>query len=145
MQVNGAAARLVSEGDKVIVASFGAYDDATSRPTRRWSSTSTTTTGSSAWTAPRGAPRLMSRRARARHGARAEQDPEAGARRAVTLPRLAEMKAAGEPIVMVTAYDHPSAQAVEEAGVDVVLVGDSAAMTVLGYDSTTSRSGWTRW
>ncbi|WP_435748758.1 3-methyl-2-oxobutanoate hydroxymethyltransferase [Microbacterium sp. PMB16] len=42
----------------------------------------------------------------------------------------------GEPIVMVTAYDHPSAQIVEEAGVDVVLVGDSAAMTVLGYDST---------
>ena len=55
---------------------------------------------------------------------------------AVSLPRLAEMKAAGEPIVMVTAYDHPSAQAVEEAGVDVVLVGDSAAMTVLGYDTT---------
>ena len=57
-------------------------------------------------------------------------------RKPVTLPGLAAMKAAGEPIVMVTAYDHPSAQVVEEAGVDVVLVGDSAAMTVLGYDST---------
>jgi 3-methyl-2-oxobutanoate hydroxymethyltransferase len=55
----------------------------------------------------------------------------------VTLPRLAEMKAAGEPIVMVTAYDHPSAQVVEEAGVDIVLVGDTAAMTVLGHPSTT--------
>ena len=55
----------------------------------------------------------------------------------VTLPRLAEMKAAGEPIVMVTAYDHPSAQVVEEAGVDIVLVGDTAAMTVLGHSSTT--------
>ena len=55
---------------------------------------------------------------------------------AMSLPRLAEMKAAGEPIVMVTAYDHPSAQVVEAAGVDLVLVGDSAAMTVLGYDST---------
>ena len=54
----------------------------------------------------------------------------------MTLPRLAEMKRAGEPIVMVTAYDHPSAQVVEQAGVDVVLVGDSAAMTVLGHDST---------
>jgi 3-methyl-2-oxobutanoate hydroxymethyltransferase len=54
----------------------------------------------------------------------------------VTVPRLAEMKLAAEPIVMVTAYDHPSAQVVEEAGVDVVLVGDSAAMTVLGHDST---------
>ena len=57
-------------------------------------------------------------------------------RKQVTLPRVAEMKAAGEPIVMVTAYDHPSAQVAEEAGVDMVLVGDSAAMTVLGHDST---------
>ena len=56
--------------------------------------------------------------------------------RPVTLSRLAEKKALGEPIAMVTAYDHPSAQVAEEAGVDVVLVGDSAAMTVLGYPST---------
>ena len=54
----------------------------------------------------------------------------------MTLPRLAEMKRLGEPIVMVTAYDYPSALAAEKAGVDVVLVGDSGAMTVLGYDST---------
>jgi 3-methyl-2-oxobutanoate hydroxymethyltransferase len=54
----------------------------------------------------------------------------------MTLPHLAEMKQAGEPIVMVTAYDHPSAQVAEEAGVDAVLVGDTAAMVVLGYDST---------
>jgi 3-methyl-2-oxobutanoate hydroxymethyltransferase len=54
----------------------------------------------------------------------------------VTIPRLAEMKRDGEPIVMVTAYDYPSALAVEEAGVDVVLVGDTAAMVVLGYDAT---------
>jgi 3-methyl-2-oxobutanoate hydroxymethyltransferase len=57
-------------------------------------------------------------------------------RKPITPPRLAEMKLSAEPIVMVTAYDHPSAQVAEEAGVDVVLVGDSAAMTVLGYDST---------
>lgn len=49
---------------------------------------------------------------------------------------LAAMKAAGEPIVMITAYDYPSARIAERAGVDVVLVGDSAAMTVLGYPST---------
>jgi 3-methyl-2-oxobutanoate hydroxymethyltransferase len=55
----------------------------------------------------------------------------------VTLTKLAEMRALGEPIVMVTAYDHPSAVVVEEAGVDVVLVGDTAAMVVLGYDATT--------
>jgi 3-methyl-2-oxobutanoate hydroxymethyltransferase len=54
----------------------------------------------------------------------------------MTLPRLSEMKRLGEPIVMVTAYDYPSAQVAEAAGVDVVLVGDSGAMTVLGYPST---------
>src|ERR671925_19360 len=54
----------------------------------------------------------------------------------MTLPRLAEKKQLGEPIVMVTAYDYPSAKVAEEAGVDLVLVGDSAAMTVLGYEST---------
>ena len=54
----------------------------------------------------------------------------------MTLPRLAEKKRLGEPIVMVTAYDYPSAQVAQAAGVDVVLVGDSGAMTVLGYAST---------
>jgi 3-methyl-2-oxobutanoate hydroxymethyltransferase len=57
-------------------------------------------------------------------------------RATVTLSTLAEKKALGEPIVMVTAYDYPSAQVAEAAGVDVVLVGDSGAMTVLGYPST---------
>jgi 3-methyl-2-oxobutanoate hydroxymethyltransferase len=57
-------------------------------------------------------------------------------RPAISLTTLAEKKALGEPIVMVTAYDYPSAQVAEEAGVDVVLVGDSGAMTVLGYPST---------
>jgi 3-methyl-2-oxobutanoate hydroxymethyltransferase len=55
----------------------------------------------------------------------------------MTIPRVAEMKASGEPLVMVTAYDFPSAQVAEEAGVDIVLVGDTAAMVVLGYDATT--------
>jgi 3-methyl-2-oxobutanoate hydroxymethyltransferase len=54
----------------------------------------------------------------------------------ITLPRLAEKKQLGEPIVMITAYDYPSAQVAEQAGVDIVLVGDSGAMTVLGYPST---------
>ncbi|SFR87219.1 3-methyl-2-oxobutanoate hydroxymethyltransferase [Microbacterium sp. cf046] len=53
-----------------------------------------------------------------------------------TFASLAAQKAKGEPIAMVTAYDYPSAQIAEAAGVDIVLVGDSAAMTVLGYDST---------
>ena len=57
-------------------------------------------------------------------------------RKQVTVTRLAEMKDAGEPIVMVTAYDFPSAQVAEDVGVDIVLVGDSAANCVLGYDST---------
>ena len=62
--------------------------------------------------------------------------PDDASRLPVTLPRLAEKKAVGEPIVMVTAYDYPSALAVERAGVDLVLVGDSGAMTVLGHPST---------
>jgi 3-methyl-2-oxobutanoate hydroxymethyltransferase len=64
------------------------------------------------------------------------RDSADAGRRGVTLPQLAEMRRSGEPIVMVTAYDHPSAQVVEEAGVDIVLVGDSAANCVLGYEST---------
>jgi 3-methyl-2-oxobutanoate hydroxymethyltransferase len=68
-------------------------------------------------------------------GARSHTAPPEG-RQPVNLPRLAEMKAAGEPIAMVTAYDYPSAKVAEEAGVDVVLVGDSAANVVLGYSGT---------
>jgi 3-methyl-2-oxobutanoate hydroxymethyltransferase len=52
------------------------------------------------------------------------------------LGRMADARARGVPIVMLTAYDFPSGRVVEAAGVDVVLVGDSAAMTVLGYPST---------
>jgi 3-methyl-2-oxobutanoate hydroxymethyltransferase len=59
--------------------------------------------------------------------------PSAGA---AALPSLAALRGAGKPIVMLTAYDYPSGRVAEEAGVDVVLVGDSAAMTVLGYDTT---------
>jgi len=52
------------------------------------------------------------------------------------LPELAEMKRRGDRIVMVTAYDAPGARFADAAGIDVVLVGDSAAMVVLGHDST---------
>ena len=63
--------------------------------------------------------------------------PAPPARRAtVTLSTLAAKKALGEPIAMITAYDYPSARVAEAAGIDVVLVGDSGAMTVLGYPST---------
>jgi 3-methyl-2-oxobutanoate hydroxymethyltransferase len=49
---------------------------------------------------------------------------------------LAEMKVRRQPIVMVTAYDAPGGRLADQAGVDLILVGDSAAMTVLGHDST---------
>jgi 3-methyl-2-oxobutanoate hydroxymethyltransferase len=70
-------------------------------------------------------------------GGRSHTAPQGGGdRKPVSLPRLAEMKANGEPIVMVPAYDFPSATVAEAAGVDVVLVGDSAANVVLGYPGT---------
>ncbi|HEX3330250.1 MAG TPA: 3-methyl-2-oxobutanoate hydroxymethyltransferase [Gaiellales bacterium] len=56
----------------------------------------------------------------------------------ISLPQLHDMKLAGTPIVMVTAYDHPSGRIVDQAGVDMVLVGDSAANTVLGHDAVST-------
>ena len=52
------------------------------------------------------------------------------------ITELAEMKRRRQPIVMVTAYDAPGGRLADQAGVDIVLVGDSAAMTVLGHEST---------
>ena len=57
-------------------------------------------------------------------------------REPVSLADLAQKKQRGEPIVMVTAYDYPSAQAVEETDIDLVLAGDTAAEVVLGYPAT---------
>ena len=57
-------------------------------------------------------------------------------REVLALPEVGAMKRAGTKIVMVTAYDHPSARLASEAGVDLILVGDSAGNNVLGYDST---------
>ncbi|HWO73012.1 MAG TPA: 3-methyl-2-oxobutanoate hydroxymethyltransferase [Dehalococcoidia bacterium] len=54
----------------------------------------------------------------------------------IGVPEVLEKKERGEKIVMLTAYDFPSARIAEEAGVDMVLVGDSLGMVVLGYDST---------
>ena len=56
--------------------------------------------------------------------------------RRVTAPAIAARKGDGTPLVMVTAYDAPSARIVDAAGVDMILVGDSLAMVVLGYDDT---------
>jgi len=56
----------------------------------------------------------------------------------ITTTSLAKMKQRGEKIVMMTAYDYPGACLVEEAGVDVILVGDTLGMTVLGYETTVS-------
>jgi len=56
------------------------------------------------------------------------------------ITELAPMKERHQPIVMVTAYDAPSGRLADEAGVDLILVGDSAAMTVLGHDSTVPAS-----
>ena len=55
--------------------------------------------------------------------------------RPLTAPAVRARKG-GEPLVMVTAYDAPSARVVDRAGADMILVGDSLAMVVLGYDDT---------
>ncbi|MGI8829857.1 MAG: 3-methyl-2-oxobutanoate hydroxymethyltransferase [Candidatus Limnocylindria bacterium] len=57
-------------------------------------------------------------------------------REPMALPEVGAMKRAGTKIVMVTAYDHPSARLASEAGVDLILVGDSAGNNVLGYETT---------
>ena len=56
--------------------------------------------------------------------------------RTVTTFRLAEMKNKGEKISMLTAYDYTMARILDEAGIDVILVGDSAANVIAGYDTT---------
>src|SRR5258705_6543428 len=56
--------------------------------------------------------------------------------RRVTAPGVVARKGDGTPLVMVTAYDAPSARTVDAAGADLILVGDSVAMVVLGYDDT---------
>ena len=53
-----------------------------------------------------------------------------------TVSTLKEKKVRGEKITMLTAYDYPSAKMTEEAGIDMILVGDSLGMAVLGYDNT---------
>ncbi|WP_219836567.1 3-methyl-2-oxobutanoate hydroxymethyltransferase [Paenibacillus sp. R14(2021)] len=54
----------------------------------------------------------------------------------LTITKLKKMKQSGEPISMLTAYDYPSAKLAEEAGIDIILVGDSLGNVVLGYDTT---------
>lgn len=67
------------------------------------------------------------------------ETPKVGARspRAkITAPAIVEMKRRGDPIVVVTAYDFPTARLADEAGIEILLVGDSLGTVVLGYEST---------
>jgi 3-methyl-2-oxobutanoate hydroxymethyltransferase len=59
-------------------------------------------------------------------------------RQKITVSSLREKKLQREPITCLTAYDYPSARLVDEAGIDILLVGDSLAQTMLGYDNTLS-------
>jgi 3-methyl-2-oxobutanoate hydroxymethyltransferase len=65
------------------------------------------------------------------------QDTGASARK-ITVRTLLEKKRQRQPITALTAYDYPTARLIDEAGIDLILVGDSVAMTVLGYESTLS-------
>jgi 3-methyl-2-oxobutanoate hydroxymethyltransferase len=64
------------------------------------------------------------------------QPPAAATRKPVTLPRLREMRAAGEPITMLTCYDASFARLLDAQGVDCLLIGDSLGMVIQGLDST---------
>ena len=56
----------------------------------------------------------------------------------ITMPALAQMKRQGKPISALTAYDYSTARLVDEAGIDLILVGDSLAMVVMGHENTLS-------
>lgn len=77
----------------------------------------------------------MSQSGRPPHGSEPAQ-PQAEAPRRVTAAALRRMKARGERITMLTAYDYRSARLFDAAGVDALLVGDSMGMVVLGYETT---------
>src|SRR2546427_13301027 len=67
---------------------------------------------------------------------RTAEVPVMAATGGMTVPAIVARKGDGVPLVMVTAYDAPSARQVDAAGVDVILVGDTLAMVVLGYEDT---------
>jgi 3-methyl-2-oxobutanoate hydroxymethyltransferase len=70
------------------------------------------------------------------HFRSADQSAPAPATRRITIQSLQDKKTQGRPIVALTAYDYATARLVDEAGVDFILVGDSLAMVVMGYENT---------
>jgi 3-methyl-2-oxobutanoate hydroxymethyltransferase len=69
-------------------------------------------------------------------GGRSAAAPTSQLTTKVTMPALGGMKRQGKPITALTAYDYATSRLVDEAGIDMILVGDSLAMVVLGHDNT---------
>jgi 3-methyl-2-oxobutanoate hydroxymethyltransferase len=125
---NGAAAHLIHQGDLIIIASYAsaADEEARSLSPRLVYVDEANRAVSTEGPAPIPTPRTATLPAAATPNRRGH----------VTVRDIKAMKRRGQPIVMLTAYDHPSARLVDEAGADIILVGDTLGMVVLGYDTT---------
>ncbi len=133
--VNGAAAHLIHKGDTVIILSYVTVPDEARSPTPRL----VYVDEANRIVQTRPAVPAQSERPAAQEASRpasVAEPPGTSKPSPITVSAFKAMKRRGEPIVMLTAYDYPSARLVDGAGATAILVGDTLGMVVLGYDTT---------